>query len=40
MQGNNMVILIDGQELVDLVEKYELQIIFIKIYILNVYYYE
>lgn len=40
MQGNNTVTLIDGQELADLVEKYELQITPIKTYTLNAYYYE
>lgn len=40
MQGNNTVTLIDGQELANLVEKYELQISPIKTYALNAYYYE
>lgn len=40
MQGNNTVTLIDGQELANLVEKYELQITPINTYALNSYYYE
>ena len=40
VQGGNTVTLIDGQRLVDLIEKYQLHITHVQTYILNDYYFE
>lgn len=39
MQGNTTVTLIDGQHLANLVEKYQLHIIPVQIYVLDDYYF-
>ena len=39
-QGSNTVTLIDGQQLAELVEKYQLHIKPVKIYVLDDYYYQ
>ncbi len=40
LQGSNIVTLIDGQKLVSLIEKYQLHILPVQVYILDDYYYE
>ena len=40
VQGNNTVTLIDGQRLVDLIEKYQLHITSVQTYVLNDYYFQ
>ena len=40
VQGSNTVTLIDGQRLVDLIEKYQLHITSVQTYVLNAYYFQ
>ena len=40
VQGGNTVTLIDGQRLVDLIEKYQLHITPVQTYVLNDYYFQ